>query len=150
MRAATLITVLFFSLQAAAGPFSYSFKVLPKGEQCGESRCFSLDQFKLLIQYDSELNTLRAQAELKIEVVDSYKEMIKNLSAQVKLSLDSMTILQSEVRRISDKWVMTDKQLQECEASAPLWPWIIAGLGGVALVVAAVLIAVAAPHLGGK
>jgi len=149
MRAAALATVLFFSLQAAAGPFHYSFKILPKGEQCGDMRCLSLDEFKLLIQYDSELHTLRTKAHLKIEVISHYKEMIKNLSAQVQLSLDSMSILQGEVRRLSDKWAETDLALQECEADTPLWPWIVAGLGGLGLIVGVILVLVAYPNLGG-
>lgn len=138
MRAVALVMLLTFPVQALAGPFEYSFKVLPRGEKCEASDhwCYTLPEFKLLIEYDSELFTLRAKSKLLEEQLQIRADVLGNYQKQIKLLLDTVAVLQGENTRITKKWAASDKALQEALYDKPLWPWIVGGVGVAALLAA--------------
>lgn len=144
MRIVVIILLLVFPVQALAGPFAYSFKVLPRGEKCENSDhwCYTLEEFKLIIQYDHELFTLRDESKLLKEQLETKKKEIDNLNEQIDTYLHDKEIMASEIDRLRDKWARTDIALQECESKKPLWPWIVGGIGGAALLAGVILILV--------
>ena len=137
MRAIAIVLLLTFPAQALA-QFNYKFKVFPRGEKCqaSEQWCYTLPEFKLLVEYDSELFTTRAELVVLQEKLKIHVDLYKNISRQLQLSLDSISVLQGETTRLSKKWAETDRALQECKYDSPLWPWIILGVGGAALLAA--------------
>lgn len=152
MRPLALLTVLFFSFQALAGPFEYRFKVFPRGEKCEASDhwCYTLKEFKLLIEYDSELSKFRAEVPLLKEKLRLRTEMGVSLSKQLGIALDSISILHGENNRLTELWKKTDKELQECKYDSPLWPWIVLGIGGAALLAGVGIIVGVYASGGGK
>ncbi len=151
MRAIVLLLLLTFPTQAVA-QFNYRFKVFPRGAKCEASDhwCYTLPEFKLLVEYDSELFTSRAQITAMQEKLNLHLELYKNVSHQLQLALGSISILQGETNRLSKKWAASDKALQEALHDAPLWPWIILGVSGAALLAAVGIIVGVYASGGGK
>jgi len=151
LRAIALLLLLTFPSQALA-QFNYRFKVFPRGAKCeaSENWCYTLPEFKLLVEYDSELFTARAQLEALQEKLKIHLDLYKNISHQLQLALGSIAILHGETNRLTQKWVASDKALQECKYSEPLWPWIVLGVSGAALLAAVDIIIGVYASGGGK
>ena len=143
MRTIAIVLLLIFPAQAL-GQLNYKFQVLPRGEKCESSEhwCYTLDEFKLLIEGDSELFKLRSDSKLFKEELETKAEEIANLFDQIETYKKDKAVLESESKRLTEKWRKADLALQKCENDAPMWPWIVTGLGGVALLTGVILILV--------
>ena len=151
MRAVVLLLLLTFPSQAVA-QFNYRFRVFPRGVKCDRSKswCYTLPEFKLLVEYDNELFTARAQLGSMQERLKLHVDLYKNVSKQLQLALGSISVLQGETTRLSKKWATADQALQECKYDSPLWPWVILGITGAALLAAVGIIVGVYVSGGGK
>jgi hypothetical protein len=151
LRAIAIVLLLTFPAQALA-QFNYKFQALPPGEKCVASDhwCYTLPEFKLLIEGDSELVTLRAQTKLLGEKLEIRADLLVNYQKQIGIILDSFAVLQGENQRLTKKWAAADKALQEALHEGTLWPWIVLGVGGAALLAAVGIIVGVYASGGGK
>jgi len=151
VKRAPAILVLLLSLPALADPVSYRLKIIPKGERKDQLQCFTLEEYKQLLVVDHELFTKRQESLVQQTKIKLLRESNQNLQEQVKLVLDNVRIESQEKDRLTEKWIETDRQLQEEKAKgAPMWSWVLGIGGGAALLTAAgILIGVYAGG-GGK
>lgn len=116
---------------------------LPAGQRLttaqGTFQGYTLEEFKLLLKMDVDLESFTQQIPKYVEVLENNDKLISNLHKQLELKDKSITILQEERVRLTEKWTEENRLRHVAENKGSWTPWLAWGAAGVATVVAAVL-----------
>jgi len=123
------VLVIFLLLQSsvalAADSLDYYVHYLPPGKSCvvsGEQfRCFNFDETKLLLKFDRDMYALEMENEELSKINKDYVLILDKKDKQLELQYDNYIIMVSDRDRLSDKWSVTDMQLQSERASKEWW-----------------------------
>jgi len=102
-----------------------AIKYLPKGKACQVSgqpyRCFDLEECKLLLKFDQEFFVFERENEELKKINSDYEQIIIDKNQQLELQYDNYLIMSSERDRITDKWMVSDMELQSTKADKAWW-----------------------------
>lgn len=131
---ACVLAIQFFSVSTRAvaqdvggsnTPASYQIQYIPKGRPCvyaGENfRCFNLGETRLLFKFDFDYGNLLGQNKNYELLTTNQAKQLVDRQKQLELMADMHTILKADYDRLSEKWIKTDKELQDQKAKTDFW-----------------------------
>ena len=151
MRLTALALLLMLPSMAAAKPIDVKFQILPPGElgqmpQVGQVRYYLLPDFLKLAQFDAELVQLRRDTAALQKIVEGLKKELTDKDIIISTLQSDKELLTNRDNRLSKDLNDCHDALQKCQ-SPSIWPWVVGGLGGAALlVVGGVLVGVYVHH----
>lgn len=106
-------------------PLEYTIHYLPKGKalkvNSKQYRCFDFEETKLLLKFDRELFTCEMELSETTSIKEKCDLIILEKSKHLELSHENYLTILNDRDRISEKWIKTDKQLQNAIADKEWW-----------------------------
>jgi hypothetical protein len=116
---------------------------LPEGTrlsvQQGTFQAYSLEEFKLLLKMDVDLESFSKQIPKYIKLQENLVDLNVNLGAQIALLSKNIKILYEERDRLTKKWTEDNRLRHLAENKVSWWTWVGFGSAVVMGVVVAVL-----------
>jgi len=139
MRALSILLILSLVTPAVGRPLYKAPKGTRIQVQDKTYQGYTLEEVKVLLKMDVDLEFYdQAFPKLKLEI-DSYKQIMKAREEELKSKDNQITLLQQDRVRLSAKWTEENRLRHECEEKPSFGSWLSWGAAGAATLVALVL-----------